>query len=277
MGTLAEGASYLDVIIHPSQPTKILGGFVQATAVPHIRPTDGRLVYDRDFAQNELRVYHVDPFVPSPNPIDTYPKQPLANDPTIASPACTSAPLTRLLGFFPDDGNVVYGCADALLFLEGSPPNPLSFTREGLFALGAGHTSLARNSTGEVVVRSSSGTETVVTGLSPVLNATSRVFARFVDTEFLFAFFNPTGTYGQLWKITPSATATSVGVYKMKNGLEVNLNGARLDPTGALWVFTYAGGGDAVEKFSVDSPSVVVFQEAATTVKIHVPRLITGD
>lgn len=276
MGTLEEGAAYLDAIIHPSLPNDVHGGFTMESRHPHIRPTDGRLVFDDE---NQLLEFHDDVFVANSPPVPAYPVNPLANDVAIAAGGCTTQWPAWLMGFFPDDGKAFYSCGGYPIWIEGAPATALSFTLDGLVAVGNGRSQLVRK-TSSLVVRLGDGTEIAVTGLTGFAGM-EKTYARFVGTEFLLALFDFGGTSGALWRIALDGKATLVGAYTKGTGPEPQWYDARLDATGALYFFsTDPNAGfydDRIERISVGAPRAVIYEESATKkVKIHASQLVSG-
>jgi hypothetical protein len=277
MGTLEEGAAYLDAIVHPSLPDDVHGGFTMESGHPHIRPTDGRLVFDAD---NQLLEFHDDVFAKNTWPVPDYPVNPLANDVAIAAGGCSAQWPLWLMGLFPDDGKAYYSCGGAPIWLEGAPATPLSFSLDGLLAVGSGRSRLVRmtSSTSSLAVRLGDGTEIAVTGLT-AMTGLPWLYARFVKNEFLLAVFDNSGKAGTLWRIALDGSATLAGAYSM--GTEPLGKGVRMDASGALYFFsidkTAAYYDDRIERVSVGSPRAVVYQESATKkVKIHISELFSG-
>lgn len=278
MGTLEEGAAYLDAIIHPSLPNDVHGGFTMDSAFPHIRPTDGRLVFS-ERSQNQIFEFHDDVFVANPFPVPAYPVNPLANDVAIAAGGCSTQWPAWLIGFFPDDGKAYYSCGGTPAWLEGAPATSLSFTLDGLLAVGNGRSQLVRK-TSALAVRLGDGTEIAVTGLTGFAGM-EKTYARFLNTEFLLALFDFGGTSGVLWRIALDGKATLGGTYTIGTGPAPQWNGARLDAAGALYFFTTDPNSgfydDRIERISVGASRAIVYEESATKkVKIHASRLVSG-
>ena len=278
MGTLEEGAAYLDAIIHPSLPNDVHGGFTMDSDFPHIRPTDGRLVFS-ERSQNKILEFHDDVFVANPWPVPAYPANPLANDVAIAAGGCSAQWPAWLMGFFPDDGKAYYSCGGTPAWLEGAPATNLSFTLDGLLAVGSGRSQLVAK-TSALAVRLGDGTEIAVTGLSGFAG-TAKTYARFVKTEFLLALFDFGGTSGALWRIALDGKATLSGAYTMGAGPDPKWNGGILDAAGGFYFFsTDPNGGfydDRIERISVGASRAVVYQESGTKkVKIHASQLVSG-
>ena len=276
MGTLEEGAAYLDVIIHPSLPNDVHGGFTMESRHPHIRPTDGRLVFDD---QNQILEFHDDVFVANAWPVPAYPVNPLANDVAIAAGGCSTQWPAWLVGFFPDDGKAFYSCGGTPAWIEGAPATALPFTLDGLLAAGSGRSRLVRK-TSSLAVRLGDGTELTVTGLTG-FTGMETTYARFVGTEFLLALFDFGGTSGALWRIALDGKATLDGAYAIGTGPSPQWYDARLDAAGALYFFSRNPNAgfydDRIERISVGAARAIVYEESATKkVKIHASQLVSG-
>ncbi len=276
MGTLEEGAAYLDAIIHPSLPNDVHGGFTMKSRHPHIRPTDGRLVFDDE---NKLLEFHDDVFVANNWPVPDYPVNPLVNDVALAAGGCSTQWPAWLMGFFPDDGKAFYSCGGTPAWIEGAPATKLPFTLDGLLAVGNARSQLVRK-TSSLAVRLGGGSEIAVTGLTGFAG-TEKTYARFVGTEFVLALFDSGGTSGALWHIALDGHATLVGAYAMGAGPAPQWYDAVLDAAGALYFFSKNSSDayydDQIERISVAAARDVVYQESATKkVKIHASQLVSG-
>jgi hypothetical protein len=280
-GTLHEGISGLDAIVHPSQPQKVVGGFSwDLSNDARVRRTDGRLVFED---VEKLLVFKDDALgsassVPYFGTGVLYPPNARANDDVVVTPACASLPshikTPSLAGVFPDDGKAIYRCYDGALFLEGS--SSVFMANDRIVAPGANRTLLVRAGLRKLALHPSAGAEIPL----PALPDHDIAVARFVDDHFIVALFKGPAT-AERWHVTLTGTTMRIGAYQLDaNPMSpaVLWQQAKLDGTGALYAFTRRGipAIDQIARYTTTSAPAIVYDEANKKVKIHISALITG-
>lgn len=271
LGTLSEGAAYLDAIIHPSKPNEIHAGFGLDTSGGAIRPTDGRLFFDDS---DEIYVFSDDAYVYAKDNFGNpnYPASSLANDTLVSTPACTSGWPAWINGFFPDDGAAFYSCGGSPVYLEGSSA---ALPMAGyVLAPAPGRAALITKGYGQLSVQLSSGQELAVAPLPMFQGA----IARFVDGHFVVALIKGPSS-AEMRTIALDGTTTYVGEYGIGAGPSPKWAGAKLEGDGSVVAFTLdtATGVDRIERYRVGTPRTVVYDETGKKVKIHISQLVTGS
>lgn len=240
-GTLGEGASYLDAIASPLTPREFCVGFpsVSPYATPAIRRSDNALVY----VDSDTRL--VRQFVPETLVWDydskawTYPDDPAANDPIVATPNCVgSVPVD--LHTIPEDGTVVYRCGSGE-YVSGDG-DPFGTPGMDLLAIGEGGLLLASGTDAhdsELVLIDKQGVETVVEGGPEHVVR----LARWSEGGFwLVALGSTLEAPSERWRLTSEGAITFEGTYcddlmlpgEHGDAPEVG-DDARLDAQGNLW------------------------------------------
>ncbi len=266
IGTLSEGACYLDAIAHWSTPSDAVVGlgcyFNEQSAV--VRPTDGRMLYTDIFGP-KMREFHCDdcPWVPG----SAYPDAPFLND--IVLNACE--PDTSVLQFLAaPDGSHMYHCNGGLTWYAPDGTIAYESAYGSLRHLGVDSLGL----TDTHVVGFATQTATEIVGLPSEAPLTIRAAA---DGGFFLVV--GTDDAAELWHVDPEGAAASLGSYgDLPMGYH-DAFGTKLDGCGGLYQFAYgpAAFEDVIVRRHIGRPTEIIYTEAGDpVVKIHISGLLTG-
>lgn len=274
LGTLSQGACYLDAIAPVLAPDEALVGFECGTvfAYPVVRPGDGRMIYSAGGAVDAIYAFRCDGCTYVSSAAD-YPSDPLANDEPIPTPSCAADAFSG--GFaVTADGAVAYRCDDGLWYGEGDEPfatpmdvsfRPLSFGHEATALLADG------------VVDLESGDYAPFTGLTQP----NVIAQRAVEDGYRIA-VQPTDIDQppELWHVAFDGTATSLGAFPAPPADQEVRAESALDGEGRLVQFaqdTTETFRDTIIRRSMDGESAVIYDEADDpVVKLHISSLFTG-
>lgn len=257
-GTLSEGACYRDAFSHWSTPNVAGVGmdcyFDERSAIIH--PVDGLVRY-RVYSDESLRTLVCDacPYT------GTYPQNPMANDPIIAT-ACAPGTLRQFR--LAPDGTPFVKCGFG----------PLWQAPGVSLAVGDVH------SVGDGVVLAGMTVEDLRAGTSVAYALPGTVLTarwRQADDAFIVAVDN---VAAELWKVTRTGTTTLLGTYPSLPARARQPSSSRLDAAGNLFQFARdsdLGFNDLIVRRDLTGGSTIVYDEQTNPlVKIHISALVTG-
>ena len=272
LGTLSEGAAYLDAIIHPLMPDDIHAGFGLDTNGGVIRPTDGRYFFNDT---DSVYMFAADPYVYAKDNFGNpnYPPNSLANDTLVSTPACTSGSPAWINGFFPDDGVGFYSCGGPRIYLVGSSAplpmlgaligqagaRPRGPDQQGLRAALAP----ARDEHG-APNRGSAG-----------VPERARALRR--NGHYVVALLKGAAS-AEMRHIELDGTTTYLGEYGIGAGPQPKWGGAKLEGDGSIVAFTLdtATLAEPHRALPCRHRAHVIYDETGKKVKIHISELVTA-
>ncbi|TSC23218.1 hypothetical protein [Corallococcus sp. Z5C101001] len=267
LGTLSEGACYMDAVSSILTPTQVQVGFGCGTVGFKLAP-NGRIYYiDRDASPDQLKIFVPDSFK-NEKGIRTYPSDPARNDIVIPTPKCGTGNVVEYL-MQAGTGGIAYRCADTMnssreyYTLQGavltSAYSPVAWNADDFILA-------YRDSYTTMFVLTPDRTAIQVTGL-PTRPPIS-ISARAHPTGFLFATFDYLqGGPEQLWHIDHQGVATLKGTYGDFPREAPWRTGGILDSEGALYSMSSITSPkfvDLIVKRAFDgSTGTVVYSEAS--------------
>jgi len=236
----------------PSKPAERVYDFGCGPNSPIVRPTDGRLFF---FSTDEVQGARVYRYHPRTTPTWLVADQ-LRNQEMIET-----CPDPLHLFMFPDDGKLLYDCADFTHqgldgpFVEGGEP----FDMAGYYPLAAGE---SRTVLG---VKNDPGLHyaIVANGLATPVDADGdNIFAqRSRRGGGFWAVDSRPGVVAELREVLPDGEVRSVGAYQTQPGEGGAGLGCVLDTARALYCYTWAGSLDGIVRYTLDAPPELVFPE----------------
>lgn len=136
-GTLSEGASYLDALTLPTDPTNFCVGFLNYPSSPRIRPTDGRVVFDDEWDGGGILEFTPDAIGWNRYGYWDYPPDPYGNDALLLATPCEQGLAIGALLLSPTDGRPWYECGgswfdpDGVSVYPSSDPIGVAITTDG--------------------------------------------------------------------------------------------------------------------------------------------------
>lgn len=272
LGTVQEGACYMDVLATVSDPNGATAGFgcYLDNKTATIRPTDGRMIYT-NVAEDLVREFHCDACTYDGN----YPGSPLANDTILPAQPCGQDGFYSLKFLVGPDGTVLHTCKDnALVWYDEGGAVAYDDAGDALLHLGYGGTALTMNRIVDLATQAS--VDVIGMPYAPIeaIRAVS-------PGGFLVVVSENQGQ--ELWKIDATGAATLAGAYPAPpagyNPYTDYQDASRLDPSGALFQTAYKSGEflDVILRRAIDGTSEIVYTEATMPlVRLHDSGLLTG-
>jgi hypothetical protein len=119
-GTLSEGASYLDALADPTNPTDFCVGFRDNASAPRIRPTDQRVVFVEGTNPAAVFEFTPDVWVWNGSYVE-YPEDPYGNDTVLVRSPCDGFTGLAYLRLHPQDGRPYSSCSGVWFDPDGLP------------------------------------------------------------------------------------------------------------------------------------------------------------